>query len=193
VKKIIFAFLSKVILIAVSIAAPASQATVTIRGECAKVGEGNFAIKEYSNNLVSVCRADGVGDCLYTETHGKTFVDSHPDFNADGLKDYVIKDLSDSYGDNDVTHFMLFAQCGGDDFFTSLKRDGVDPRTGWLNLRVTRDCYDENIDDTQDRSYTIVFDRKKLKYGPPNSDRAQTRYCSRKELALSSDSARPAK
>ncbi|MFM0273862.1 hypothetical protein PQQ59_24980 [Paraburkholderia aspalathi] len=198
-KKTTSVFLSTVIFIAFSFGAPASHAEASIGGACAKVGEGKFVIKEYDSKLVSVCRADDVGDCLYTKTFGKTFADSRPDLNADGLKDYVIKDLSGPYGDNDVTHFMLFAQCHdgafvkiGDDFFTSIKPDVIDPATGWLKLRVARDCYDEGIGDTQERTFTIVFDSKKLKYGPPNSDRALTRYCSNKELALPPDSARAA-
>ncbi len=82
-------------------------------------------------------------------------------------------------------HFMLFAQCRdgsyvqvGDDLFTTVKPDAMDRTTGWLKLRVTRDCYSESIGDTQERTLTIGFDPKTKKYGPPNSNPKLTHYCS---------------
>ncbi|QBQ98769.1 hypothetical protein [Paraburkholderia pallida] len=122
-------------------------------------------------------------------------MDSHLHLNSDHLKDYVIKDFSTGYGNNDVVHFMFFAQCRsgnfvqvGDDFFTTVKPDVVDKTTGWLKFRVTRDCYSESIGDTQERSYTIVFGPKKKKYGPPDSNPKLTHYCSDAELALPANS-----
>ncbi|WP_322032660.1 hypothetical protein [Paraburkholderia sp. J76] len=190
-KIITLTFFSALAISVCSLIGPTSRAATGIGDECNKGGDVKFAIREYDNKLVSVCRADGVGDCLYTKAFGKTFVDNRLHLNSDRLHDYVIKDLSGSYGDNDVTHFMLFAQCRdgnfvkvGDDFFTNLRPDAMDRTTGWLKLRVTRDCYNDSISDTQERSYTIVFDPKKRRYGPPDSNPKLTHYCSDAELAL---------
>ncbi|HEX7933372.1 MAG TPA: hypothetical protein VF573_09915, partial [Paraburkholderia sp.] len=124
-------------------------------------------------------------------TSGKTFMDSRLHLNSDRLNDYVIKDFSTGYGSNDVAHFMAFAQCHdgnfvqvADDFFTTVEPDVMDTSTGWLKLRVTRDCYSESIGDTQERSYTIAYDPKRSKYGPPDDNPALANYCSDTELAL---------
>ncbi|CAD6558497.1 hypothetical protein LMG27952_06620 [Paraburkholderia hiiakae] len=189
-------FLLGMVLGACSLAVQTSYAVTGVSSECAIGVAGKFAIKEYKNKMVSVCPADGGGDCLYTVTYGKTFVDSRIHLNSDHLNDYVIKDFSTGYGNDDVAHFMLFAQCRDgnfvqvvDDFFTTVKPDAMDRMTGWLKLRVTRDCYSESIGDTQERSYTIVFDPKRKKYGPPDSNPKLTHYCSDAELALPADSA----
>ncbi|WP_143752039.1 hypothetical protein [Burkholderia sp. SRS-W-2-2016] len=181
---------------ACSLSVQSSHAARGMSAACADDGVEKFAIEEHEDNRVSVCRADGVGDCLYTQAYGKTFVDSRLHLNTDKRRDYVIKDFTGAYGLNDVVHFMLFAQCRdgkyvqvADDFFTSLKAGAIDASTGWLNLHVTRDCYSEKIGDTQARSYTISFDPKHSEYGPPNANPALTHYCSDAELALPASAA----
>lgn len=189
-------FLFSMLIIGVcSLAIQPSHAASGTSDECAKDASNKFVIKEYENQMVSVCPADSTEDCLYTVIHGKTFLDRRLHLNTDRLDDYVIKDFSTSYGNNDVTHFMLFAQCRdgkfvqvADDFFTTVKPDVMDASTGWVKLRVTRDCYSERIGDTQERSYRISFDPKQSKYGPPNGNPALANYCSDAELALPADS-----
>jgi hypothetical protein len=176
-----------------------SQSSYAVQGisrECAKGAASRFSIKEYENKMVSVCPANSTKDCIYTVVYGKTFIDSRLHLNADRLNDYVIKEFSSGYGNNDVTHLMLFAQCHdgkfiqvADDFFTTVKPDVMDAATGWLKLRVTRDCYNESIGDTQERSYTISFDPEQSKYGPPDGNPALKHYCSNAELALPVNSA----
>lgn len=178
------------------LAVRSSYAARGISDECANGGAGQFIIKEYENNMVSVCPVVGSENCLYTVAYGKAFLDSRLHLNTDRFNDYVIKDFSSAYGNNDVVHFMLFAQCPDGDFvqvennfFTTVKPDVMDASTGWLKLRVTRDCYSEQIGDTQERSYTISFDPKQSKYGPPDGNPALRDYCSDVELALPVSSA----
>lgn len=186
-----WAVLSALVLSASSLAAPTSQSVRHMRSECAKGRADKFVIKEYENKMVSVCPSHGNGDCQYTVTSGKTFLDSRLHLNSDRLSDYVIKDLSTGYGNNYVAHFMLFAQCHdgnfvqvADDFVTTVKPDVMDASTGWLKLRVTRDCYSESIGDTQERSYTIAYHPKRSKYGAPDDNPALANYCSDTELAV---------
>lgn len=153
--------------------------------------DNKFEIVQFENKLVSICGVGGENECHYTESLGKTFTNGRPDLNGDGLLDYVIRDFTGSYGLNDITHFMIFAQCKaggfvkvGDNFFTTIKYEKIDFPAHWMNLTVTRSCYDTKIDDTRERSFVVKFDDSKEMYGAPNGDPSMMQACSNKELSL---------
>lgn len=154
-------------------------------------------IETNAEKMASICRADGKGDCLYTFSYGKTFVYGQPDLNGDGRTDYLIKDFSGSYGMNDLIHFMGYASCT-DGTYVKVLDDVLSDvhvkdssRHGWRDLEVSRACFDEKIDGTVSRSYSLQFDSAKLIYGAPSRDRRLARYCSAYEVELPPSSAKP--
>ena len=148
-------------------------------------------IKIGENQMASICRADGVGDCLYTHALGKTFVQERPDLNMDKREDFLIKDFSGAYGMHDVVHFMGFVSCPGDfyvrvldDFLTNVRVKHEKSAEQWRQLQAERACFDENRGDIVMREYTIAFDQALSLYGPPDGDPALAEFCSTSELAL---------
>lgn len=133
---------------------------------------------------------DGKGECLYTEALGKTFVASQPDFNGDGLSDFIIKDFTGVYGNHDVIHHLGFAACpdGGyvnvlDDFLTSAKALDTPRQDGWAQLEATRDCFDEHSDSYVSRRYVLSWNPAAGTYGPPDGDPELSEYCTATEVA----------
>ncbi|MGM3277967.1 hypothetical protein [Ralstonia sp. 24A2] len=144
-----------------------------------------------AERMASICRADGKGDCLYTFSNGKTFVYGQPDFDGDGRPDYLIKDFSGAYGMHDVVHFMGYANCSDgtyvkvlDDFLSDVRVKDKGKAKGWLDLEVSRSCFDDKVGDVISRRYVLSFDSKKSAYGAPNADPRLAKYCSAFELAL---------
>lgn len=154
-------------------------------------GNERIAIKAYDGNAVSVCAVGGEADCLYTRESGKTFKHATPDLNADGRADAVIKDFTSAYGQHDVVHFMVFAQCNdasyvkvADDMLQDVSIALTPGNDGWKYLEVTRACFNNALGDTQTRHFRLGFDRRKFRYGPPDDDSDLAEFCSAKELAL---------
>ena len=166
------------------------------RDPCAKVDSNRkMRISFGSDQMVSVCRADGIGDCLHSFAFGKTFLHSRVDLNMDGGDDVLIKDLSGAYGMHDVVHFMGFVECPEksyvkvlDDFYTEVQVKGEPRANQWRELGVTRACFDDHRGDTVVREYTIRFDPALSVYGPPDGNVALTEFCSAAELGLPMES-----
>ncbi|WP_407351828.1 hypothetical protein [Luteimonas sp. R10] len=151
--------------------------------------EIRMAIEVGDDRHASICRVDGLGDCLYSFEFGKTFIHASLDLNFDGREDYLIKDFSGAYGMHDVVHFMGFTSCPGgfsvkvlDDFFTDVRPR--EARGTWADLQVSRACFDEGKGETGTRKYTVAFDSARSAYGPPDGNPALTEYCGPEELAL---------
>lgn len=171
------------------VVAPDSEQTAVM---CAGADpEIQMAIEVGENQMASICRADGLGDCLYTHAFGKTFVQARPDLNTDGRKDFLIKDFSGVYGMHDMVHFMGFVGCPGnfyvkvlDDFLTDVHvKDDASSRQ-WRQLRVSRACFDEDRGGIVTREYKITFDHARSGYGPPDASPALTEFSGADELAL---------
>lgn len=152
--------------------------------------ESRLAIEIDENKMASICRADRLGDCLYTHAFGKTFIQARSDLNSDGRRDFLIKDFSGAYGMHDVVHVMGFVGCPGnyyvkvlDDFLTNVQIKDSAPDGMWRQLQVSRACFDESRGDVVTREYTIAFDPARLVYGPPDGNPALTEFCSADELA----------
>lgn len=169
-----------------------AQDTPHQRGPCTSAQAGGRAeIRFGEEGAVSVCRADGAGDCLYSHAFGKTYLHARADLNMDGRDDLLIKDFSGIYGMHEIVHFMGFVDCPGsfqvkvmDGFFTDVNPKGP-PRSGqWREIRATRACFDERHVDTVTRQYTIRFDRARSSYGTPDGNPALAEFCSPTELAM---------
>ena len=159
---------------------------------CADAADGTrMSITEHADGRISICRLDGQGDCLYTETFGKTFVSSRPDFNGDGLADFLIKDFTGAYGDQDIVRHLGYAACpqGGyinvlDAFVTSAQADETHRQGQWARVDITRDCYDDSKQSFVSRRYTLSWDARTGTYGPPDGDAELADYCTAKEMTL---------
>ncbi|WP_143814142.1 hypothetical protein [Novilysobacter spongiicola] len=148
-------------------------------------------IRSGEGESVSVCRADGAGDCLHSRALGKTFLHARPDLNMDGRNDFLIKDVSGVYGMHEVVHFMGFVDCPGnfgvkvmDDFFTDLDASGPLRGEEWREITATRACFDEHLGEAVTREYTVRFDRARSSYGAPDGNPALAEFCSASELAM---------
>lgn len=161
-------------------AAPCADAT----------GETLMNITEHLEGLVSICRQDGQGDCLYTEALGKTFILSRPDFNGDERSDFLIKDFTGAYGNHDIVHHIGYVACpqGGyinvlDTFVTSVHVAQAQ-QGQWARVDVSRDCFDDQVQYLVSRRYTLSWDSSAVMYGPPNDDPELSSYCTEKEMDL---------
>lgn len=146
-------------------------------------------IQTLENDGVSICRHDGVGDCLYSAEAGRTFEVGRPDLNYDGHPDFLIRDFTGAYGNHDVIHFLGYAACpaGGyvkvlDSFMTSVEPTD-DTSSGWREISASRDCFDDSTQDVVSRRYRLTWDERALTYGPPDNDEDLAQYCSSKEMA----------
>ena len=173
--------------------APARDAVASSASPCnGATDETLMGITEHANGLASICRLDGQGDCLYTEAFGKTFISSRPDFNGDGLADFLIKDFTGSYGDHDIVHHLGYAACtqGGyvnvlSAFVTSAKADETQRQVQqWALVEVTRDCYDESTQSFISHRYTLSWDASTETYGPPDGNADLSDYCTAREMSL---------
>lgn len=153
--------------------------------------ETRMDIAEHADGLVSICRLDGKGDCLYTKAFGKSFISARPDFNGDGLPDFLVKDFSGAYGDHDIIHHLGYAGCAGggyanvlDTFVTSAQVSESNRHGQWAPVVITRDCYDTGKQAFVSRHYTLFWDANSGKYGPPDGDPDLLNYCTAKEMML---------
>ncbi len=150
-------------------------------------------IQSLDNSGVSICRLDGIGDCLYSAEAGRTFEAGRPDLNQDGHPDFLIRDFTGSYGNHDVVHFLGYAACpaGGyvkvlDMFATSVEPADEASTSGWRDLSVTRDCFDDSTQDVVSRRYRVTWSESVGAYGPPDNDPDLTQHCTMKEMVLPS-------
>src|SRR5688572_29688519 len=132
-----------------------NRSTVTSPGHhlhpCDRATEETLMdIRPLENNAVSICRLDGVGDCLHSAEAGRTFEASRPDLDGDGRNDALIRDFTGAYGNHDITHFLGYVSCpsGGyamalDVFATSAQTTQNRSASGWKEINVTRDCFDD--------------------------------------------------
>lgn len=157
----------------------------------AATAETLMEIQSLENNGVSICRRDGVGDCLYSAEAGRTFEAGRPDLNHDGRPDFLIRDFTGAYGNHDIIHFLGYAACptGGyvkvlDSFMTSIEPMDETSDSGWRNISATRDCFDDSEQDVVSRRYRLTWDENKSAYGPPDNDLDLAQYCTAKEMTL---------
>lgn len=152
-------------------------------------------IRFHARNAVSVCApGQPEQDCCYSISDGKTFVHSRPDLDNNGLPDAIVRDLTGAYGNDEVVHFMAFVQCVDKTFLqvADVYLTDIKPATRAANLQrfvdlnVTRACFDEKLGKTKTRRFRITFDKTKLFYGPPDGDPELKERCSAKELSLPS-------
>lgn len=157
----------------------------------AATNETLMDIQFLGNDSVSICRLDGIGDCLYSAEAGRTFEAARPDFNGDDHSDILVKDFTGAYGNHDIIHFLGYAACSSDGyvkvldtFATSAIVTDIHSASGWKDISVTRDCYDEMTQDVVSRNFTLKWDEDSREYGPPDGDIELTEYCTEKEMGL---------
>lgn len=148
-------------------------------------------IQSFENNGVSICRRDGIGDCLYSAEAGRTFEFGRPDMDLDGNPDFLARDFTGAYGNHDIVHFLGYAACpaGGyvkvlDTFATSVEPTDETFTSGWRDINITRDCFDDSVQDVVSRRYRLSWDETIGAYGPPDNDPDLTQHCTTKEMAL---------
>ena len=137
------------------------------------------------------------GDCYYSLEPIMLHVKS--DLNKDGLQDVITRNYMRGYDMDDIQAYQGFVNCGNDvylrftvGFFSEIIQLKRKKNQRWPDFRVTRKCdnRDENHPRLQTRTFTIKFDEKNFKYGPPNNDPELMDFCSEKELSLPFESER---
>ncbi|AWT15248.1 MULTISPECIES: hypothetical protein [Stenotrophomonas] len=137
-----------VLLLVLSVAANAAIARTPppspLQRACAADIEERIELRFADGRHVSAC-APGVGDgCAYGS--GQTTLDATPDLNNDGRADAILTHFGSSYGDIDVTHKLVLAQCPDGTYarllegrFTTLAAPPA-PHPAWPALEASRDC-----------------------------------------------------
>ena len=148
-------------------------------------------IQAMANSRVSICRSDGVGDCFYSVEAGRTFVADRPDFDLDGHADVLVQNLSGVYGNHEIVHFLGYVACATgeyvkvlDAFATSMEPADVISASGWRDMSITRDCFDDSTQDVVSRRYRLAWHKSIGAYGPPDNDPDLIQHCTMKEMAL---------
>lgn len=148
-------------------------------------------IKVTNNSAVSICRSDGVGDCFYSAAAGRTFLAGRPDFNNDGHLDVLVRDFSGAYGNHDIIHFLGYAACATgeyvkvlDTFATSVELHNETSTSGWRDMSITRDCFDDSSQDVVTRRFRLTWRESAGAYGPPDNEVDLIQHCTMKEMAL---------
>jgi hypothetical protein len=153
-----------------------------------------FRKSDAGSTVVEACFPDDPGHCIVDPSNrGYATVFSQPDFNHDGLKDVIVRDISLNYGGkHDVAHFVVFANCAkgvylliGEGMYYDVVLIEKNKARPWPPLRARRKCWDEKIGNFQVRSFTLTFDKSSFTYGPPNGDpELGLGYCRDKELSM---------
>lgn len=153
--------------------------------------EALMEIQVVSGSAVSICRSDGIGDCLYSAEAGRTFVTGRPDFDQDGQPDMLVRDFSGAYGNHDVVHFLGYVTCSTgefvkvlDTFATTMELTDEPSASAWRDMTITRDCFDEPTQDVVSRRFRLSWHESASIYGPPDDDFDLTQHCTMKEMAL---------
>ena len=148
-------------------------------------------IRTLENNGVSICRSDGLGDCLHSAEAGRTFEAGRLDMDQDGLSDLLVRDFTGAYGNHDIVHFLGYAACpnGGhvkvlDSFAPSVEMIDEASALGWRDMSITRDCFDDSMQGGVSRRYRLTWHESSGAYGPPDNDPDLIQYCTLKEMTL---------
>ena len=163
---------------------------------CAKASdEEKYRIEFNTNNdppiiYVSLIADRGEGDYIPIPPG---VIHTISDLNNDGLQDVITKNYMRGVDMDEIQVYAGYANCGkgvyfefGVGFFSDIVQLKRKKNQRWPDFRVTRKCdnRDENHPRLQTRTFTIKFDEKNFKYGPPNNDPELMDFCSEKELSL---------
>lgn len=152
---------------------------------------GQYSISAHSGGSVTICSAEDPVEC-HDNPYLQAFEYARPDLNGDGTADYMVRIMSGLVGtNNEVNYFAGYLACRGGYFvsvlFDALSRvdfSGESDANGYLELRVTRDCYSDVTGDVITRHYTLSFDAATGRYGPPNGNKALKDFCGAYEQSL---------
>ena len=160
-----------VLLVCSAASCATTAAPLTLAQRCAATPVDDLVeIKAYEHGLISACPPDADEGCIYNLTTGQTFDAGTPDLNADGLPDQIAKNLGSNYGNADITHYLVFVQCGDGTSIKVLEGDFKsltvpEPvAAAWPDLAATRECAAPGRDDAPPQHVKLVFNKTTFSY-----------------------------
>lgn len=150
-----------------------------------------FSLTRLDDGAVTICGQYAHEDCEH-DRYLQAYDYGRPDLNGDGVADYLIRTFSGLHGiDHNLSYFSAYLACGSGQLrevafgaFTAIRMAAAEREGGFAVLKVTRECRSDDLTIEVRREYTLRFNTRSRRYGPPDDIDALNDYCGAYEQSL---------